>query len=814
MPKEEQTKYIDRIKEELTIIETLGFIDYILMVWDVCDFCDQNSIPRGPGRGSVSSSIVCYLAGKGITKLDSIKYGTFFARFLSAARAKVKIVDGIKYIDGSVAPDIDLDICYYRRQEVLDYTAAKYPNRTASTLTVGQLKPRLALKDVLKCYAEMSPGQAQGISDLLEDEQGQTEDFDAALSDNKEIGNKLFKEWYETAPKAKEYVSLAKQLVYLKNTEGKHASSFLVSHDPIGDLIPMQMSKDNDCVISGFDMHGVQNIMLKFDFLGLKNISVIHDVCRRLKIDPDDIDIHDQCIYDFLANPKHLYGIFQFESFAQGEMAKKIKPKNFQQIAESLSISRPGASANLSQYLDYVHRGIYKEIHPLLDPTLKETGGVCLMQEQYLRMLVSIGLTPDEAEIARKVLGKKLKEKIPEILKKIEEVCIRNGHPPEISKLLLKIAEDSGGYQFSSAHALAYGIISAQTVYLKVKYPMEFMLACLKMAVHDQPEKRKEAIQRIMEEARDIGIKILPPDVCKSANDYSIRDGCILTGLSAIKGLAGKGIEKLEKYIRENSNRFQIFEHFEQAGLPINVVTPLVLCGAVNTGGDGRTKLLMQYELYKVLTQKEKLLVHNLGDKYNYDLIKLVNAMNAEIKDEKGKQLIKDSRKATIKKAFTPFWEKYKRNTQFEDLSNFIYENEYLGQSFTQSLKSIYSNTISNLKDTKELSLLKENSKCVMVGIIAELEKRVSKKGSPYIKVGLSDNIGNISCLIFMSDRIAAMDSQNGGPLKENDIVVAHMVKKEGGSYFCDNFVRQTCPVVLKKSTIEKEIAAKENKEG
>jgi DNA polymerase-3 subunit alpha len=806
-------KYVERIKEELGVIQSLGFVDYILMVWDICDFCQRNDIPTGPGRGSVSSSIVCFLSG--ITRVDSIKYETFFTRFLNPSRAKTSIIDGIKYIDGSLAPDIDQDHCFYRRHEVISYLSQKYPNRTAKLLTTGSLTTKILLKEVFKSYEEASEGEANEVSDLVDKKFGIVEDLADALSEDPTKENKKLKEW---AKNHKEVISISLKLRNLKKSSGCHASALLISYDEIVNLMPLQLTKgeeDGEYAISNScDMYTAQELVLKFDELGLKTVSTVHDCCKAAGIKSEDINWEDPIIYQWLQDAKDMYGIFQFESESQGQIAIKIKPKNFAQISDTLSISRPGANSGLGQYLDYVHRDIYKPIHPVIDDVLKPTGGICLFQEQYLKMLVNVGMDPNTAEMARRTLGKKKIEEVPKVKKQIEEVCEKNNIQKDVVDLLLKIAQDSGGYQFAKAHALAYGMITAQTIWLKIKYPVEFYWACLKMTRHDSPKDRIVNVARIKKEMDDRGIKLLPPSLSKSKDDHTIDNGAVRIGLSNIKGVAGKAMDKIHSFQSAVENKFSLFSGIIEAGIPINIANALIMTGCFDeiNKDSTRNKLIAQLELYKLLTPKEKPIIHSLGEKYNYNLEAAIKASVDELKGLNGKPLIKESRRETIRKNYKPFWEKYLRNSRLEELTRWIAENEFVGFAYSTDLKSVYSKHINGLLDLRALKNAPARKESYMAVVqIGEVEARTSKAKNNYMKYELKDDTDSLTVMDFQ------LDQRGGKTYKEGSIAVFHLTKKKLDSgdilYFVNDIIEQEVPTVLKVSTIRKELEEKENKE-
>ncbi len=804
--KQSREDCILRLKIEFDVFEKTGTIDYILLLMDVFLWCEKNDIARGVARGSAGASMVLFCVG--LNYINPLDFDLNFTRFLSEARVKPKIVDGVMYGDGKSMCDVDIDVQFTGRELLIKRLETDYEGKTCKILTLQELTGKMAMKEAVKAYLEYDESKAMVIGGYFEAMFGKMDSIEKTYEKSKD-----FREWVDSEPRHKECYTIALQLENLRKCTGTHASGIALSYKKFDELLPKEISNSGE-VVSSMSMNDVLKVAVKCDVLGLRTLDQVKIACDAAKIKMLDIDIYHPSIYKYLRESTSFTGLFQVESGLTKEAVIKVKPETFAHIIAIISISRPGSYKEIDRLVKYVATGERKLVHPEIDKILEDSGSILIYQEQINSICQKVyGLIPTDADHVRRAVGKKDRDEMKKWEVILAEQGVKLGVPDDITKWFLQVCHDSADYLFPKSHGAAYSYLTAYTTYLKANYPLEFFLGCLKMAQHDS--NPVEIYNKVQGEMRDMGLKLLPPNIVKSEVDYAIKDNCILTGLSAIKGVAGKGLLKLEQYNRKNSNIFQIFEHFEQAKLSLSVVTPLILCGTMQDDSQTeRSKLLLYYELYCLLTPKERILAQKIGSDYQFDLISLVNAANATLKDEKGKPYIKDSRKETIKRDFTPYWEKYKRNQQFSELSDWIFEQTYIGYSFSSTLKQIYSKTISNLKDTKEIGSLKENSKVVTVGIIRELEKRVSKKGTPYIKVTLADDLGSVTAMIFMEDKITAMDSQNGGPLKENDIVVAHMIKKDGNSYFADNFVRQTCPVVLKKSTIEKEIAAKENKEG
>lgn len=802
IPKEQHQIYIDRIKEELDVIEQLGFIDYILMVWDICDFCAKAGIPTGPGRGSVSSSLVCYLIG--ITKVDSIKYGTFFTRFLSKSRAKYKMIDGIKYIDGSLAPDIDQDIDFLRRQEVIDYLQVKYPNRTCKLLTTQTLSSKILIKEVLKKYEEANEEQANYASGLMEKIHGIPQEIKDALSDDKEKENEKFKEW---AKDHKETIEIALKLSGLQKSMGIHASALAISFDPINELIPMQLtapdaeSKEMQ-VVTAYDMYSAQELCLKFDLLGLKTVSLIDDVCKQINIKAENIDINHPSIYQFLQGNRGFHGIFQFESHSQGEVGRKIKPQKFKHIVDALAISRPGASSFLTQYLDYIHRNEYKTINPLIDATLKETGGVALFQEQLLKMINALGMELDDCEGLRKAIGKKLPEKIKEYKDKIYSICEKNHHPKEIADLMWKIAEDSGGYSFNLSHSVAYSMITAQTAYLKTNHPKEFFLACLHIAKEDS--KKIEKIGVVSHEMAEYGLKMLPPDLVMSDLDFKIENDGIRYGLSFIKGVSDKTIDKLQKFRSDKkTNKFEVFQSMKQAGLNVGVGSSLIQAGCLTEYGKSRSRLVLELQSWNLLSPTEKKLCMDMGEKFSYNLLDLILFLSKN-NNEKGKPYIKSSRFTTFKSKYDQYKKIYIQNSKNEEFANWYYERTVLGFSYSSTLKKVFDAHIHNLKNISSIKSEPVDIRVSGVAVVLNSYQTKSKAGNAYAKINLEDESGQYNAKIF-SQKLQLCKEINGGLPDEGDIILFKGTTKEG-CLFLDECVSQSQSIYMRLKDIKDDI--------
>ena len=463
--------YYDRIKSELTIFKELGFVDYILLNWDILKYCHENDIPTGPGRGSAAGSLVLFLID--VTKVDPIKYDLFFERFVSKSRARKIEKDGVTYLDGSLLADVDNDIAYEHRQKVIDYIEKKHPGRTSNILTLNTLSGKLCIKECGKIVGEMSEKDVNDVSAFIPKKYGKVAPLDIAKEESIRFG-----EW---ANEHKDVFTIAKKLEGLNKNTGVHPSGIAISHQPISEICPIQKANDGSFV-TGYDMNWVAELMVKFDILGLRTLSVIYDVCKSIGIDVYDIDLSKKSLFKPLKELRNPHGLFQIEADTNFRVCQKIKPRNLEELSAVVAIARPGALEFSDKYSEYVSTGDFQSVHEFFDEVLDYTGGIPLYQEQLMKMAVKVGFTLDESEQLRRIVGKKKVDQMPAWQKKIQDKIEENNLPSEVYDVLWGVAEDSANYSFNKSHAIAYATLSAWTIYLKFNHPKEFFLSLLKMS--------------------------------------------------------------------------------------------------------------------------------------------------------------------------------------------------------------------------------------------------------------------------------------------------------------------------------------------
>lgn len=387
---EKYKEYQKRLKYELDTLEDLSFTGYILLVWDVINFCKKNKIAVGRGRGSAAGSLVLYLIG--VTGIDPIKYGLFFERFVSKTRAKKKVVDGVIYLDGSLMPDVDLDICFYRRNEVIEFLNKKFSGKTCNILNLNTLTPKILIKDCGKTVYNISETEANQVSSYMSKVAGTFDDLESVRNESKE-----FNAWCEKYPRAYKIANKLKGLIRNKSC---HASGILLAHSEITDFCPIE--KHGEDFISGFDMHWVSLLTIKLDCLGLKTASVVDACCRSLGIDENDINIEDPFIYQQLQDLKYATGLFQISADTNLRVCQKVKPKSIEGLSAVLAIARPGALAFTDQYATYSNTGVVDVVHDFFAEDLTYTAGLPLYQEQLMKMATRIGFSLEESEVLRK----------------------------------------------------------------------------------------------------------------------------------------------------------------------------------------------------------------------------------------------------------------------------------------------------------------------------------------------------------------------------------------------------------------------------
>ena len=814
--------YVERMKEELGILEELGFVDYILLVWQVTDYCNEQNIPLGLGRGSAAGSMALYLLS--ITDIDPIKYELYFQRFVSKARAKKTVIDGVTYLDGSLMCDVDIDVCYYERKKVLTYLKDKFVGKTSKILTLNTLSGKLVMKECGKVLGGKSETEMNGVSGLIPKVFGQVEDIASACETVPEFGK-----WCKSNPRV---FKVANKIKNLNKNKGVHPSAILLSYDSMDESCPCELDSSKEPV-SSFDMDWSSISNVKLDVLGLRTVSVVNQCCeiinegrpkeQHITLKTMAANLEEKAIYTN-KHPKEgergglkeqieaglRIGIFQIEADVAYKACEAVKPKNLEELSGVLALARPGAMDYIKQYADFVNTGVPKPTHPVFETVLNKTGGIVLYQEQLMKMATLIGFTLDEAEILRRIVGKKKVSEVKKWKKKIQDKVKQNNFKDlvgveNVGDFLWKVLEDSANYSYNKSHSISYAALAAITAKLKSQHPKEFFLALLRMTAFE-PDPLTE-VGKINQELRFFGIKLLAPNLLKSEMRYSIEGDNIRFGLTSIKGISDKSIEKLEGFKSKYSNKFDVFQGASQAGLGIGILSGLIQAGALEGCHDGsRSRTVAEAQLFNLLTDREKDYVFQLAEEFSFDLMKIVKYLHEKHIDIKGKPIIKESRRQTLRRNFEPYKQIYYKNKTNEAFANWYYENTLLGYTHGKALREV-TPEYSHL-DSVEHSLNQEEGDPVsFIATVIDTFKSKSKKGTPYFKMTVKDETGESTVMLFTQknkDHIEACKTMNNGELpSKKSIVIVKGMKKEGDTVFANLIKTQDQQIYMKLSEIK-----------
>jgi DNA polymerase-3 subunit alpha len=791
---ENKQEYFDRAKTELTILEELGFIDYILLNWDILNYCHENEIPTGAGRGSAAGSLILYLIG--VTKVDPIKYGLFFERFVSKSRARKIIDNNIVYLDGSLLADVDNDIAYERRKEVIQYVENKFKGKTCKILTMNTLSGKLCIKECGKIVGELEESKVNEVSESIPKKFGKVAPLTQAFQESDK-----FREFCNEHPKVYE---IARKLENLNKNTGVHPSGIAISHDELTELMPVQKTGDGD-LVSGYDMNNVSELTVKFDILGLRTLSVLQDVCKQTGINLTEIDLSSNLIYDYLKDLHNPQGLFQIEADTNFRVCQKVKPRNLEELSAVVAIARPGALEFLQNYATYIESGNFQSVNPFFDEELSYTGGIPLYQEQLMKMAVKVGFTLDESEQLRRIVGKKKVDQIEAWKQKIEDKIKENDLTEEIGNVLWKVAEDSANYSFNKSHSISYAILAAWTVYLKFNYPKEFFLSLLKSTQYE-PDPHEE-ISKISKELIYFDMRLLAPDLIKSDSDFKIENRDIRYGLNSIKGISTKVLESLIDF-RQNSfsNKYDLFIAAKESGLNIGALSALIQAGALDSLSSDRCRLVLEAQTFNILTDREKIQFVNIGSIYNYDILHSIKeVVSKDMVGDDNKKIMTAKRFETFKKKYEPYKEIYEKNVKHQKFANWFFEKKLLGYSYSYNIRDIFKDSDDKrFTSSLEFRATENNTNIRVVGWVSEAEKRTSRNQNKYLKVNLQDELGSVTAMLMDGrDNKMTQYFENGGKIPKEDSVVVLTGRKSNDTMFLDNLFILDEKIYMKLSELK-----------
>ena len=717
----------DRLEYEISIINKMGYVDYFLIVWDFINYAKSVGIPVGPGRGSGAGSTAAYCIG--ITDIDPIKYNLIFERFLNPERISM--------------PDFDVDFCYERRQEVIDYVGRKYGiDHVSQIITFGTMAARMVIRDVGRVL-DFPYSETDKLAKMIPMEVHIT--IQKALEQNRE-----FKEWYDSDPNVKQLIDIAIALEGLPRQASTHACGVVITKDPVDTYVPLYLNDGN--VSTQYTMTLLEELgLLKMDFLGLRTLTVISDCIKLVKqtrgIDVEfDKDMNDQNVYKQWAEG-NTCGIFQFESAGMTNFMKELKPDCLEDIIAGVSLYRPGPMDQIPRYIKGKrHPGHNEYTHPALEPILNVTYGCMVYQEQVMQIVRDLaGYSLGRADLVRRAMGKKkldvmAKEREYFIHGQVDENgnivvpgCIRNGIDEASANKIFDEMAEFAKYAFNKSHAAAYSVVSYRTAYLKYYYPAEFMAATLNSFLGNL-----DKVPVYIDECRRLNIDILKPNINKSFTKFTVQDGKIRFGMGSIKNVGVAAVNNIVSE-RDKNGDFKSFTDFCERIKDENVnkkcIESLIKAGCFDDMGQTRNTLLASFEgiLDTINNQNRNSLANQVT---MFDIVS--NDATDEIKynyivlDELDKKELLSQEKEMLG----------------------IYISGHPLDSIRESIiknTNINSLDLKKIGDNEEESNFKDGQFVKYAGTITSVKKKYTKKNTIMAFVTVEDLYGSAEIIIFDS---------------------------------------------------------------
>ncbi|MEW6267146.1 MAG: DNA polymerase III subunit alpha [Thermodesulfobacteriota bacterium] len=708
-----EKEYRDRLEHELEVIAQMGFPGYFLIVADFINYARSNNIPVGPGRGSAAGSLVAYATG--ITDIDPLPYGLLFERFLNLERISM--------------PDIDIDFCTQGRERVIKYVTEKYGGQeyVAQIITFGQMQARAVIRDVGRALG-MSYGDVDRIAKLVPNR------LKITLAEALREEPRLVEATKENDRVAR-LLEAAQGLEALPRHASTHAAGVVIGDRPLVDYLPLYcVAADGEAeqtrqVVTQYDMKGVEKIgLIKFDFLGLKTLTLIDQVkklllSRGLELDLDRLDLTDKPTYDLLSRGDTT-GVFQLESQGMREILTKLKPNRFEDIIALVALYRPGPlkSGMVETFIQCKHGQIEVTYElPELEPILKETYGVILYQEQVMQIASLLAdYSLGEADLLRRAMGKKIPEEMAKQKGRFMDGARGNRLDEKKAARIFDLMANFAEYGFNKSHSAAYALIAFQTAYLKANHPVEFMAALLTSEVNNQ-----EKIVRFIAECRERGLVVLPPDINASGVDFTVLDGHIRFGLAAIKGVGQAAIDSIleARLERPFSDLFDFCERVDLRRVNRRVLEALIKCGAFDSTGTSRAK--MAAVLDDALERGSRL--QREREQGQTNLFDVLGAAREE---------------APLRWPDVPEWRESLR---------LAYEKESLGFYITGHPLARYEKELIGLAstDAERIKELPDKSPVRLAGVVSNVQAKMSKKNERYAFLTVEDLTGLVEVLVF-----------------------------------------------------------------
>ena len=724
---EKAGEIIERLDMELSVIEQMGFVDYFLIVWDYVNFARENGIMVGPGRGSAAGSIVAYTLR--ITDTDPIKYGLIFERFLNPERVSM--------------PDIDIDFVDDRRGEVIDYVIRKYgSDRVAQIITFGTLKARAAVRDVGRVM-NVSYADTDRIAKAIPNDLDIT--IDKAL-----LRNPQLKKMYDEDHQTRKVLDMARALEGMPRNASTHAAGVVISKKAVDEYVPLY--SDGDVTETQFEKNTLEELgLLKMDFLGLRNITIIRDALdlirerHGIEIDFHDMDFDDPAVYEVISSG-NTPGIFQLESAGMTRFMRDLHPDCFEDIIAGISLYRPGPMDSIGTYVrNKKHPEQIRYLHESLRPILDATYGCMVYQEQVMQIVRDLaGYSYGRSDKLRKAMSKKkMEEMVAEreifLNGKLDEDgnieipgCVRNGIPADIGNRIFDQMVSFAEYAFNKSHAAAYAIIGYETAYLKKYYTIEYMTALLTSVMGD-PAQTAQYIRN----CNDMGIKIAPPDVNLSMRGYSIRNGEILYGLRGIKNVGNNAIEEIIRARETNGlpqDIFTFISNLDTRRVNKKALESLIKAGATSCLEGNQAQHIAVYEQL------------------------LESAQNMSRKNLEGQVSMFQLNQVTMENPGS--MARLPKIGDFEKEAKSIMEKEMLGIYLTDNPLKSYSAQIERYSTVNAADLIaasesetptgiNDGQEVVMGGIVTAVNQKVTKNNQMMAFAVLEDLYGEVELVVF-----------------------------------------------------------------
>ena len=694
----------ERLEYELDIIISMRFPGYFLIVWDLINFCHQNGIRVGPGRGSAAGSLVAYSLG--ITNIDPIRYNLIFERFLNPERVSM--------------PDIDTDFCVVRRGEVIDYLVEKYgEDKVGQIVTFGTMKSKLVVKDVGRALDIPIP-EVNKLTKLIPDDLKMT--LAKALKESAEL-----KELYDNDERVRELWDISTKLEGMPRHTGTHAAGVVIAPAPVVDYMPCFKMGVN-ILTTQFEKEQVEEQgLVKMDILGLRNLTVIGDALKNIKqsrgldIDIDNIPLDDQAVYEMLS-AGDTDGVFQLESDGMRTYLRALKPERIEDIIAMVALYRPGPleGGMVNDFIKRKHGETKVEYpHPMLEPVLAETYGVMVYQEQIMQVASTMaGFTLGQADELRRAMGKKKPEVLAAKRKDFLAGALQKGVSEKTANEVFDLMEFFSGYGFNKSHSAAYGIVTYQTAWLRCHYAAEYMAAILTSFMQSA-----DKVTTYIEACRNAGLEILPPDINLSYTDFSVHDGKVRFGLAAIKNVGREIINQIIEERNANGEFTSLTELCSRIALNKRILESLIRSGALDSLGGKRSQYLAVYEqaleLGRRFAEQQASQQLSLFD-FGLEQTQAVEVELPAIPELETMDLLR-----------------------MEKESIGFYVSGHPLDAYTEKLRPIINHKLSEIPGLKDRSFLR------IAGLVTQNQNRLTKKGDSMAIFTLEDKLTSVRCVCF-----------------------------------------------------------------